>query len=147
MERSKNVELLRQEAETGGDTPEDIHARIDRRLEQSREGATEFQKSIAGHQAKRLEIALLEMMNRTNNNPDIVNKLSEFISGLDHQAQFGDSSKPVAESRQEDVAKFLSQAGQALRWTVGDGNKPAGVKIDFKEWELDTKTPKTKTGQ
>ena len=75
-------------------------------------------------------------MERSENNPDIVNNLNQFLDALEHQSFYGDSSQNITHGRQEDLAKFLGEAAKALRWTVGGGNRPSDVKIDLSKWSL-----------
>jgi hypothetical protein len=75
-------------------------------------------------------------MNRTENNPEIVNNLNEFLDALDHQSFYGDNSQNIGKGRQEDLAKFLGEAAKAARWTVGGGNRPSDLKIDLSKWSL-----------
>jgi hypothetical protein len=106
------------------------------RLEAAKETSTDTQKEIADIQGAKLETSLLRIMNRTENNPDIVNGLNGILDALDHQSFYGDNSQNIAHGRQEDLAKFLGEAAKALRWTVGGGNRPADVKIDLSKWSL-----------
>jgi len=106
------------------------------RLEVAKEASTETQKEIADIQGAKFETSLLRLMNRTENNPEIVNNLNEFLDALDHQSFYGDNSQNIGKGRQEDLAKFLGEAAKAARWTVGGGNRPSDLKIDLSKWSL-----------
>ncbi|MDO8486449.1 MAG: hypothetical protein Q7S77_02020 [Candidatus Staskawiczbacteria bacterium] len=101
--------------------------------------ATELQQEVAEAQAARLETILYKLMSRTENNPDLVNGLSELLGSLEHQAMFGDPIEPLNKSREKDLSSFLEETAKALRWTVGGGNRPADVKVDLSKWELNKK--------
>lgn len=107
-----------------------------KRLEEAKERSTEAQNEVADIQGAKLEMSLLRIMDRTENNPEIVNNLNELLNALEHQSFYGDSSQNIARGRQEDLGKFLGEAAKALRWTVGGGNRPADVKVDLSKWSL-----------
>ena len=100
-----------------------------------KEHATELQKEVAEIHVAKLETTLYRLMSRTGDNPDLVNGLNELLNSLDHQSTFGDSEKPLTDSRQKDLANFLVESTKALRWTVGGGNRPADLKVDLSKWE------------
>ncbi|MBI2049943.1 MAG: hypothetical protein HYT35_00600 [Candidatus Staskawiczbacteria bacterium] len=101
-----------------------------------KEHATELQKEVAEVQAAKLETTLYKLMSRTGNNHELVNNLNWLLDSLDHQATFGDPSKPLHEARQKNLISFLEETAKALRFTVGGGERPADVKVDLSKWEL-----------
>lgn len=99
-------------------------------------GASELQKSVAEIQAAKYETTLYRLMDRTKDNPELVNNLNALLDGLDHQSRFGNSSESIGPARQEDLSKFLGEVAKALRWSVGGGNRPADVQVDLNKWNL-----------
>jgi len=120
-------------------TPEEIkefrNKSLMERHQTSKEHATELQNSVAEAQEAKLGIILRRLMERTEDNPELVNSLNAFLDALEHRANFGDSEKPLGKGSQQDIAKFMEEATKALRWTVTGGNRPADLKVDFSEWE------------
>lgn len=110
-----------------------------RRLNKAREHSTELQKEGQEIQSAKLGTTLLRLMERSGDNKEIVDNLSEFLDGLDHQSFYGQSDKPIGPGRQKELAEFLGEAAKALRWTVGGGTRPADVDINLSKWELGKK--------
>mgnify|MGYP005846283137 CR=1 FL=1 len=54
-------------------------------------------------------------MQRSENNPEIVNNLNEFLDALEHQSSFGNSSEDLNPGRQKDLSQFLQETAKALR--------------------------------
>ena len=113
--------------------------KLQERHDTSKENATELQNSVAKNQEAKLGIALRQLMDRTGDNPELVNSLNGFLDALEHQAGFGDSDKQLSEARAEDLAKFLEETAKALRFTVGHDERPSNIEIDLSEWELNKK--------
>ena len=126
---------------TSGDnlTPEEVaesgHNSIMKQHKLSKEYATELQNSVAEIQEAKLGVTLRRLMERTGDNTELVNSLNGFLDSLDHQSNFGNSGETLGKSRANDLAKFLKEATKAVRWTVGHGNSPTDIKINFTEWE------------
>ena len=120
-------------------TPEEVaefrHNSLVERHRVSKEHATELQNNVAEAQEAKLGITLRMLMERTEDNPELVNALNTFLDALDHRANFGDSEKPLGKGSQQDIAKFMEEATKALRWTVTGGNRPSDLKVDFGKWE------------
>jgi hypothetical protein len=104
-------------------------------VEIQREHATEIQKRTEEVQGAKFGSALLKLMERSNDNPRIVNNLNQVLDALAHQSNYGSSGEPIAEGRQEDLADFLGETAKALRWKVGGGNRPADVETDLSKWD------------
>ena len=115
---------------------ENIYAR---RLEQSRLHSTELQKNVEGIQSAKYGILLLRLRERTENNSEIINNINELLDALDHQSSYGQSDRPISPFRQKELAEFLGEAAEALRWSVGGGNRPSNVDINLSKWELGKK--------
>lgn len=120
-------------------TPEEIaesrRNSLMERHQSSKEHATELQNNVAEAQEAKLGITLRRLMERTEDNPELVNALNTFLDALDHRANFGDSEKPLGKGNQQDIAKFMEEVTKALRWTVTGGNRPSDLKVDFSKWE------------
>ncbi|KKP31037.1 MAG: hypothetical protein UR22_C0031G0001, partial [Parcubacteria group bacterium GW2011_GWC2_32_10] len=99
--------------------------------------ATDEQKKAVEHQEAMLGSTLYTLMRRTENNPEIIKGLTDFINALEHQANYGNSERGVGPERQKDVAEFLTEAAKALRWRVGGGNQPSkeAMPINLSKWE------------
>lgn len=121
-------------------TPEEIREFTRSKLMENRdlykEQATELQKNVAEAQSAKLETLLYRLMNRTKDNPELVNKMNNLLDALDHQSRFGEEDKKLAPGRQEDLTHFLEEAGKALRWTVGGGNRPTDIDVDLSKWNM-----------
>ncbi len=124
-------------------SPEEVaafnEANLQKRYETSKDNATELQNDVAEAQEAKLGIVLRQLMDRTQNNPELINNLNGFLDALDHQAGFGNSGEQLSGARAADLAKFLEEAAKAIRWTVGHGARPADIKVDLSEWELGKK--------
>ena len=93
---------------------EDWQKRHDEFINKKRESATELQRDVAQKQAEMLELALYNIMQRTGNNPDIVNGLRDFIRELDIKGAYGASDKLLAPNLQEKLADFLRETVERL---------------------------------
>lgn len=107
------------------------------RRDQMREHASETQKKVSEIQGAKYETSLLKLMERTDDNPEIVNSLNEMLDALSHQATYGDSDKGLSGARQKELAEFMQEAAKALRWRVGGGNRNAApeARPDFSKWQ------------
>jgi hypothetical protein len=106
-----------------------------RRLGEAKEHSTEMQNEVVDIQEAKLGVTLRRLMQRSGDNPEIVNNLNSLLDALDHQSHYGDSAEDIGPGRQDDLQKFLGEAANALRWTVGGGNRPASLKVDLSKWE------------
>ncbi len=92
--------------------------------------SNDLERQTSEIQAARYQIALLRMMHRTNDNPNLVNILNNFITALDHQANFGSSEKNLNDFEISKIIEFFEKSADDLRYLYG--NQPAN-KSDWRK--------------
>ena len=98
------------------------------------EQCTDFERAIARQQADMYETAVLQLMRRSGDNPELVNSLAGFVRVLTNRSYFGEDDMPLRAGMQTDLIAFLQDAtnrldgrsaqGQSTGWTIvrpGDG--------------------------
>ena len=93
-----------------------------------KENATELQNNMAEIQEAKLGVAIRQLMKRTEDNPELVNKLNAFLDALMHQAELGDSEKPIGKAALEELIDYFGEKTEELRWDVGYGGRRADRK-------------------
>jgi hypothetical protein len=93
-----------------------------------REHSNELEKNIAEVQGAKLETALLILMKRSDDNPELINNLNALLDALLHQANFGKSDELLGKGRREELTAWLEEKSEELRWDVGPGGRKADRK-------------------
>jgi len=91
-----------------------------------KENASELEQDIATTQAAKHETALYRLMARTEDNPELVGALNEFLNALDHRSRFGDETQPLGKEHTEALTKFFSEKAEELHFITG--NRPSTEK-------------------
>ena len=115
-------------------TKEEMEAMHEEFVDQKRRGATELQRSVAQKQAEMLELMLYALMQRTNDNPQLVNNFRDVLRELDVVVAYGSSEKQLSEARQQELVEFLEEVKKAIEWKIGKKVPPKDMKIDFSRW-------------
>ncbi len=95
-------------------SPQERLARLAARRDLSAAHASELAKGIAQPQAIRFQTIVLELMQRSDDQPAIVEALVELLRSLEHCAAFGASEKPLTKGRVEMIANAIYKAAEDL---------------------------------
>lgn len=85
------------------------------RRDAARESATETQQQVSEIQSAKYETMLLNMMQRTNTNPEIVNALNDLVQSLDSASHFGESDNPMPDGHLQVLAEAIHAATKSIQ--------------------------------
>jgi hypothetical protein len=106
----------RAQAEAGQPQPPDEFSSAAGFVDQVREHASDVAREIAADQAEEYEVAVLNLMRRTGDDPELANSLRDFVSALQSKSFFGDGSdRPLGPDKVADLVDFLGDATRRLR--------------------------------
>jgi hypothetical protein len=77
--------------------------------DEARKRASDLQRSVAEVQAARYETSLYRLMERSGNNPELVNVLNNFTRILDRNSGVGVSDQPFTREQVEKLTKFFEE--------------------------------------
>lgn len=83
--------------------------------DQMMEQATDIQRKGAEIQGAKYQTALLTIMERSDDNTELVNALNKFLNSLDWRANRGESGGPL--KNPDSLAKFLDEMAEELHRT------------------------------
>lgn len=79
-----------------------------------REAASELQRGVAEPQAAKYETTLYRLLERTGNDPELVNAMNEFLGAVDLKSIFGESDKPLPKAELAHITKFFQEKTKEL---------------------------------
>jgi CII-binding regulator of phage lambda lysogenization HflD len=82
-----------------------------------RENASELESAVTEIQVAKYEIALRRLMQRTDNNPEIVNALNQLLSRLDNQSHFGISDEKMPPTHVTELAQAILDSAELIAHT------------------------------
>jgi hypothetical protein len=82
---------------------------IIRRRNEVRNRATDLQRGVAEVQAARYETTLYRLMERSGNNPELLNALNNFTRVLDNRSFYGVSDELLAPNQIKRLSKFIEE--------------------------------------
>jgi hypothetical protein len=112
---------------------------LEREVEAAKQDGREVYVDASEGVKKNMQKANLALTRRAENpelRRELQNTLASTVESLNNFAQLGDSEKPMSESKVRNLIAFLTEVTKAVNYTVGHGNRPADIKIDLSEWEL-----------
>lgn len=96
-------------------SPEEIRLALRKRADAARAGATELQCEVAKAQGEKWEVAMIRVMQRTGDNPELTNAMNGFLSALTNAAAYGTSDQPLNAERQRLMKTFFEDAAERLQ--------------------------------
>ena len=88
---------------------------LDRR-DQARERANELERDIGEAQGAHYETIVYRLMRRTDDDPELVNALNDYLSALDIESWFGNPEEPMVPGKQREIIDRLKRQTQLMRF-------------------------------
>ncbi len=85
-----------------------------------RNNASELQKGVAEAQTAKLELALFVLMERTDNNPVLINSINAFLDGLRKQASVGETEpgRPLGKTTTQELIEFFRSKAEFFEFEI-----------------------------
>ena len=99
-----------------GENPDDRRRGLLKTRDICKTHASELQKGVAEVQSAKYETVLYRLMQRTGDDPDVVNALNAFVDGLELQSIFCQSEDPLPGEKKEKLVEFLRTNAESLNF-------------------------------